>query len=80
MPDLRQGIDFHPRTGCHSQGERLLDFWNRGDHVLSWSLKFRAGVIIWGLKFRGSKCTYLGADILIRRYYLGSDISMSLKT
>ena len=54
---------------CHSDsssacyfcylGGKLVDFYDGGDHVHIWGLKFRKDEHIWGLRFWGPKSNYL---------------------
>ena len=38
----------------------LFDVQNGGANVLIWGLQFGMVEIVWGLKFRGSKCAICG--------------------
>ena len=41
-----------------------VEFWNRGDLVLSQGLKFGVDEIISGMTFEGPKCAYIGVRSL----------------
>ena len=56
----------------------LVDFYDGGDHVHIWDLKFKKDEHIWGLRFRGPK-KYLGSKTDGKLTYLGSEILRAKK-
>ena len=60
--------------GLSPGGGELIDFYDGGDHIHIWGLKFRTEKHIWGLEFLRLKKTYLGSKIDSQSTYLGSEI------
>ena len=61
-----------PQAGGGGGGGELVDFYDEGDRVHIWGLKFRKNKHIWGQRFWGLK-KKLGYKIDRKLTYLGSE-------
>ena len=55
-------------------GGEIVDFYDGGDHVHIWGLKFKKDEHIWGSEILRTEKKYLGSKIDGKITYLGSEI------